>query len=263
MPLRGLLWRVSIKVMHAALDRVKVDRYHHPLPRTERSFFIAQIPIATSWALNVMGRKGKNMKTNWRLMAEDDGAAGGGATPPDGGDGGTNGGDGDNKPMTFDEMLASNPEYQKEFDRRTTKGINTAVTKERDRLNKLHNDQLTEQQRLANMTEDEKRAYQDQKREKELADREAKITRRELEAEAKNILADKGLPVAFAGLLDYSNADTVKSSIEAIEKEWAPAIESTVEDRLKGGKPPKDASTESNSKGDIKLNEVRGFMKQF
>ena len=198
-------------------------------------------------------------------FSPDDGADGGGATPP--GDTGTgsdtNGGADDDKPMTFDEMLASNPEFQKEFDRRQTKGINTAVTKERDRLNKLHNDQLTEAQRLASMTEDEKRAYQDQKREKELADREAKITRRELEAEAKNTLADKGLPASFADLLNYESADTVKSGIEALEKEWAPAIEDTVNDRLRGSKPPKDAGTESDSKGDIKLNEVRGFMKQF
>ena len=193
---------------------------------------------------------------------EDTGAAGGGATPPSG-DGGADGGNDEPKQMTFDEMLASNPEFQKEFDRRTTKGINTAVTKERDRLNKLHNEQLTEAQRLANMTEDEKRAYQDQKREKELAEREAKITRRELEAEAKNNLADKGLPASFAKLLNYESAETVKQSIEALEKEWAPAIEGTVNERLKGGKAPKDASTEGNSKGDIKLNEVRGFMKQY
>lgn len=163
------------------------------------------------------------------------------------------------KTLTFDEMLASNPEYQKEFDRRTTKGINTAVTKERDRLNKLHSDQLTETQRLATMNEDEKRAYMDQKKEKELAEREAAITKRELAAEAKNILMDKKLPVGFADLLDYTNADTVKKGIEALEKEWAPAIESTVNERLKGGKPPKDAKTEGTGK-DSKLDEVRKFM---
>lgn len=197
------------------------------------------------------------------FMEADEGGAAGGEATPDQGAAGADGGAEDPKPMSFDEWLASNPEYQKEFDRRTTKGINTAVSKERDRLNKLHNDQLTEAQKLANMTEDEKRAYQDQKKEKELAEREAKITRRELEAEAKNTLADKGLPASFADLLNYESADTVKRGIESLEKEWAPAIESTVNDRLKGGKPPKDAGTEGNSKGDIKLNEVRGFMKQY
>lgn len=204
--------------------------------------------------MNAVGRKGQIMNKYWRLMAEDDGASGGG-------DDGTNGGDG--KAMTFDEWLASNPEYQKEFDRRTTKGINTAVTKERDRLNKLHNDQLTEAQKLASMTEDEKRAYQDQKKEKELADREAAITKRELAAEAKNTLADKGLPASFADLLDYSNADTVKKGIETLEKEWAPALEASVNDKLKGGRPPKDAGTEGAKGEDAKLQEIKGFMKRW
>ena len=186
---------------------------------------------------------------------EDAGAAGGAETTPE------PAADNDEpKQMTFDEMLAAHPEFQKEFDRRTTKGINTAVTKERDRLNKLHNDQLTEAQKLANMTEDEKRAYQDQKREKELADREAKITQKELELEAKNTLADKGLPVGFSKLLNYTSAETVKQSIEALEKEWAPAIEGTVNERLKGGKPLKDAGTEGSGK-DSKLDEVRRYMK--
>lgn len=186
---------------------------------------------------------------------EPTGAAGGEPT------GGANGGN-EPKAMTFDEMLASNPEFQKEFDRRQTKGINTAVTKERDRLNKMHNDQLTEAQRLASMNEDEKREYLDQKRERELADREAAITKRELEAEAKNTLADRGLPATFAALLDYKDADTVKKGIEALEKEWAPAIENTVNERLKGGKPPKDAGTEGASSNDAKLDAIRRAMRQ-
>lgn len=196
------------------------------------------------------------------MMEEDGGAAGGEATP--GADEDANGGDEDPKPKTFDEMLASNPEFQRELDRRMTKGINTAVTKERDRLNRLHDDQMTEAQKLASMTDDEKRAYQDQKREKELADREAAITKRELQAEAKNTLADKGLPVSFAKLLNYSSADTVAESIKALEEEWAPSIASTVNERLKGGKPPKDAGTENAKKTpDDEKKRVRGYMKGF
>ena len=79
------------------------------------------------------------------MMDEDGGAEGGAGTAPE-----PAGGNDDPEPMTFDEWLASNPEFQKEFDRRTTKGINTAVTKERARLNKLHDDQLTEAQRSVN-----------------------------------------------------------------------------------------------------------------
>ena len=185
------------------------------------------------------------------MLEEDGGGAGG----TDGGDP-TSGGT-EPEPMSFDEWLASNPEYQKEFDRRQTKGINTAVTKERERLNKLHDDQLTEAQRLAAMNEEEKRSYLDQKKEKELADREAAITKRELMAEAKMTLAEKGLPMTFAEMLNFTDAESVKKSIAAIEKEWSPAIESTVNEKLKGGTPPKDAGTEGVHGDDAKKSAVR------
>ena len=192
----------------------------------------------------------------WRfmpLMDADGGAAGGTGDGGDGGDGTSAGG---NEPMTFDDWLASNPDYQKEFDRRQTKGIKTAVANERIRLNKLHDDQLTEAQRLAAMNEDEKREYLDQKKERELADREAAITKRELMAEAKNTLTEKGLPLSFAEMINYSDAESVKKSIEALEKEWTPAVENSVEDRLKGGTPPKDARTEGDHGEDAKKDEV-------
>lgn len=200
------------------------------------------------------------LKNEWMnrfmpMLEADGGGAGGtdGADPTSGGD--------DPTPMSFDEWLASNPDYQKEFDRRQTKGINTAVANERKRLDKLHNDQLTEAQRLAAMNEDEKRDYLDKKREKELADREAAITKRELMAEAKNTLAEKGLPMSFADMLNYADAESVKKGIEALEKEWQPAVENTVNEKLKGGKPPKDAKTEGLKGEDKKLEEVRAAMK--
>ena len=201
---------------------------------------------------NVLGRKGKIMedKTNPN-----------GTGAPAGENNGSSG-TGEQKVLSFDEWLASNPEYQKEFDRRQTKGINTAVTKERDRLNALHNDQLNEAQKLARMNEDEKRQYMDQKREKELAEREAAITRRELAAEAKNTLIEKSLPVSLANLIDYTDANSVKKSIETLEKEWAPALETAVNDKLRGGKPPKDAGTEGQSSKEAATESVRKFMKR-
>lgn len=196
------------------------------------------------------------------FLEEDGGGAGGGegAEPTETETGKT---EEDKEPMTFDEWLASNPDFQKEFDRRQTKGINTAVTKERDRLNALHDKKLNEAQRLARMNEEEKREYLDQKREKELADREAAITRRELEAEAKSTLAEKGLPLSFAAMLNYADAASVKKGIEALEKEWTPAIESSVEEKLKGGKPPKDAKTEGEKQNyETEVERVRALMKK-
>ena len=60
-------------------------------------------------------------------------------------------------------------------------------------------------------------------------------------AEAKNTLAEKNLPVSLAEVLNYTDADSCSKSISAVEKAFQQAVEEAVNERLKGGKPPKKA----------------------
>ena len=64
---------------------------------------------------------------------------------------------------------------------------------------------------------------------------------KELMAEAKNTLASDGLPQELAEVLDYSDADTCKKSMEKVKEVFQRAVETAVEEKLKGGKPPKKA----------------------
>lgn len=185
------------------------------------------------------------------LMSEDDGNGGGGASESAGESQGKQ-----DEPKSFDDILKE-ANYQSEFDRRVTKAINTAVGKERARLEALHNQELTEAEKLAKMTEEEKNEYKAQMKEAEIKKREAAITKRELMAEAKEKLAEKGLPLNLANTLIYDSAETVKSSLEDLEKAFNEAVAKTVEDKLKGGMPPKDAgSVGEKSKEKAKEAEV-------
>lgn len=171
----------------------------------------------------------------YHLLSEDDGNGGGAESA------------GENQerqeePKSFDDILKE-ANYQSEFDRRVTKAINTAVGKERARLEALHNQELTEAEKLAKMTEEEKNEYKAQQKEAEIKKREAAITKRELMAEAKEKLAEKGLPLNLANTLIYDSAESVKSSLEDLEKAFNEAVAKTVEDKLKGGTPPKDAGS--------------------
>ena len=83
--------------------------------------------------------------------------------------------------------------------------------------------------------------YLQKKKEKELSDREAAITRKELMAEAKNTLAEKNLPAGLAEVLNYADAESCNKSIAAVEKAFQAAVEAAVQERLKGGTPPKKA----------------------
>lgn len=180
---------------------------------------------------------------NLQLFAEGgdgagaDGDNGGGSGEGAGGEGGAGG----DTPPSFDDFLKTGGN-QAEFDRRVQKAVNTAVTKAQEKWQALADDKLSEAEKLAKMTKEEKAQYMQQKREKELTDREAAITRKELMAEAKNTLASDGLPQELAEVLNYSDADTCKKSMEKVKEVFQRAVETAVEEKLKGGKPPKKAS---------------------
>lgn len=179
---------------------------------------------------------------NLQLFAEGgDGAGADGSNGDGSGEGaGGEGGTGGDTPPSFDDFLKTGGN-QAEFDRRVQKAVNTAVTKAQEKWQALADDKLSEAEKLAKMTKEEKAQYMQQKREKELADREAAITRKELMAEAKNTLASDGLPQELAEVLDYSDADTCKKSMEKVKEVFQRAVETAVEEKLKGGKPPKKA----------------------
>ena len=180
---------------------------------------------------------------NLQLFAEGgdgagaDGGNGGGSGEGAGGEGGAGG----DTPPSFDDFLKTGGN-QAEFDRRVQKAVNTAVTKAQEKWQALADDKLSEAEKLAKMTKEEKAQYMQQKREKELTNREAAITRKELMAEAKNTLASDGLPQELAEVLNYSDADTCKKSMEKVKEVFQRAVETAVEEKLKGGKPPKKAS---------------------
>lgn len=116
------------------------------------------------------------------------------------------------------------------------------IAKERKAWEKHLEDEKTEAQKLETMSEKEKKKYQEEKRIKELDDREAAITRRELTAQAKVQLADKGIPTELAEILNLTDAESCKKSIEIVEKAFQTAVEKAVEEKIKGNAPIKKVS---------------------
>lgn len=163
-----------------------------------------------------------------------DGGNGSGSKEGSGGDGGAG------SALSFDDFLKTGSN-QSEFDRRVQKAVNTAVANAQEKWQVLTDDKLSEAEKLAKMTKEEKAQYMQKKKEKELSDREAAVTRSELMAEAKNNLSDEGLPVELAEVLNYTDADACKKSMETVKKAFQTAVEKAVDEKLKGGKPPKKA----------------------
>ena len=202
----------------------------------------------------IFGRAHCAMPMNLQFFAEPDGGAGGGgASGNAGGTGGEQGAAGGQEgaegaggaagadtPLSFDDFL-KDPKNQAEFDRRVSKALETSRSKMQAEINTKVQEAVTEAEKMAKMNAEQKAQYEREKKEKEIADREAALTKRELTATAKEQLAEKGLPLSLADVLNYSSAEECNASIEAIGKTFQEAVEKAVEDRLKGGKPPKKA----------------------
>lgn len=176
------------------------------------------------------------------------GGAGGGASGDAGGaagaagsEGGAAGGEGGAATLpSFDDFLKE-PKNQAEFDRRVAKALDTSRTKMQADIEAKMQEARTEAEKMAKMNAEQKAQYEREKQAKELADREAAITKRELMATAKEQLAEKGLPISLASVLNYSSAEECTASIDAVGKAFQEAVEKAVNDRLAGGKPPKKA----------------------
>lgn len=183
-----------------------------------------------------------------RLLEANTGANGGSGTGADGGNGegtgeGTQGQEGGDK--SFDDVL-KDKKYQSEFDKRVAKALETAKSKwETDYQAKIQ-EAKTEAEKLAKMNADQKAEYEKQKKLDELAKREKDITTRELRATAYETLAEKNLPKELVDILNYESAETCNKSIEAVEKAFQSAVEKAVNDKLRGGNPPKGGQGSSN-----------------
>jgi len=170
------------------------------------------------------------------------------------------------KQPTFDELLKDKT-MQSEFDRRMTKAIETA----REKWQTEHEEKLerakTEAEKLAKMNAEQRAEHERQQREDELAKREADITRRELRASTIDELVEKGLPISLADIINYTDADSTKSSIEAVEKAFRQAVGDGVNERLKGN-PPKGGGGGSGgeinpwSKDTLNLTEQGRILKE-
>lgn len=136
---------------------------------------------------------------------------------------------------SFDELIST--KYQSDFDKKVEKALTTARAKwEADKSVELENAK-SEAAKLAKMTKDQKDAYEMEKRLGELEAREKEVSKRELKGEAILTLAQEGLPKELSEILDYTDADKCKKSIDAVKTAFNTALQAAVQERLKGSTP--------------------------
>lgn len=148
------------------------------------------------------------------------------------------------KPVeTAEQALGTKPEAQPEEELKySDKQLNDILAKQRSKWEKDAEAKVSEAQRLAKMNADEKAKYELQKAQDALTEREAEINRRELLATAKDELVSRGLPLELTDMLNLESADSVQSSMAALEKVFRASVEAEVNKKLKGTPPNKGAA---------------------
>lgn len=196
----------------------------------------------------------KHMNNKWLhwspwkgLQLFADGGDGNGSGEGGDGDGSGSGSEGGNdgnaggeqgKTMSFDDFLKGEGN-QAEFDRRVQKAINTAVTKAQEKWKALTDNKLSEAEKLAKMTKEEKTEYEMAKLKKQLADLQKQSNRSEMAKTARKILSDEEINISddILGLLVADDADGTKKAVEAFAKMYKAAVQAGVKQSLKGGAP--------------------------
>lgn len=131
--------------------------------------------------------------------------------------------------------LNKEPEVKTFTQEEVNKIVQERLAKEKVKADK----EREEAEKLAKMNAEEKAKYQLEQEQSKLRDREAAVVKRELQATAKEILADKGLSPDLSSLLNYESADSVNEGIKVLEDTIQKTVEKSVEERLKGTPPTK------------------------
>lgn len=193
---------------------------------------------------------------NLQLFAEDEGVGSGGSGDG-GGTGGKNGtgsgGEGGGGPLSFDDFLKQEGN-QAEFDRRVQKAIDTAVSNAQKKWKDLHDDQLSEAEKLAKMTNEEKADYRIKQLEKELNGFKEKDTLAEMSKTARKMLSEEdiNIPDELLSHLVSTDAENTKNTVQAFAKLFKDAVQNAVKDKLKGN-PPKRGT---GGKGTITRDQI-------
>ena len=143
---------------------------------------------------------------------------------------------GGNSEMTFDQWLDSNPAYRSEFDRRVTKGVNTA----RQNWQREQEEQQDEATRLAHMTAAQRERYQLDKEKKVFAAQQAEFQHQQLEMQMGRDLQNRGMDAGFAKWLTGADAEDSAANLAAFEELWNAGINAAVTGRMRGSTLPKE-----------------------
>ena len=142
-------------------------------------------------------------------------------------------------PETATPKTYTHEEVEKMIQAEADRRVNQAYQKwEKDSQKKL-----TEAEKLARMSEDEKKAYQLTQKEQEIAAKEREFTLKENKLTASSLLNEKGLPTDLLDFVVSETAENTMARINKLDQAFKNAVAAQVKTVIGGNSPKARRST--------------------
>lgn len=141
------------------------------------------------------------------------------------------------------EDILSHASMRSALDSQIGKSVNTALTNARAKWEQEQSVTLSEAEKLAKMSKDEKEKYQFKKEQETFASEKAAFERDKLVVATGNELNTLNVDPALAEIIVGKDAEETKARMDIFTKAFNAAVEKVVDGRIKGGAPLKKAPT--------------------
>lgn len=157
--------------------------------------------------------------------------------------------DGDDKGLSFDDFLGREGN-QAEFDKRVQAAVDTAVERAKEAWEAATDDKVSEAEKLAKMTKEEREKYLQQKERRAFEAEKAAFEREKLLVEVRKELQEQTLPLAFAdSLVTIADAKKIKDAIADIKKAWDAEIAEAVKAKARQSTPQEGGHVMDSRRG--------------
>mgnify|MGYP003239829718 FL=1 len=137
--------------------------------------------------------------------------------------------------------------YQAEYNQRLEAAIEAKRAEwEANSQNKI-DEALTEAEKVAKMTKEQKEKYEFDKQKEALEAREADMNRRELKATGIDKLREDNLPVGLIDVMNLSDAESFNKSYETVKEIFKTELEAAVNEQLRGTNMPTSSASGSQT----------------
>lgn len=140
---------------------------------------------------------------------------------------------------TLDELLASDKDYQSEYDKKVTQAMKTRLDNERKKWEEEQESKLAEAERLAKMDEEQKKSYELQQITDRATKAELALNAYKLKDETIKQASEKGIPIDLIQTLDFEKetAESITSKLDIFEKTYKSEREKAIQEYSKEPSP--------------------------